>query len=99
LNTFLINPFDFGINQSSLVEVKGGELDVNLGITMDILNNYEEGAKKNIALLNAAAAISVSEKSVDIKEALDLARESLESGAALLKLKQLREYSQRFNNA
>ncbi len=99
IKTYIFSPLEYGFTLASLVAVKGGDVKENIRITQDILNNYEEGPQKDIVILNAAAAIYVSNLNVDFKSAIHLARESITSGAAMLKLKQLREYSQRFVHA
>ena len=54
-----------------------------------ILNGEVSGAKADIVLVNAAAGIIVGGKAIDFKSALEIARESVESGAAYAKLKSL----------
>ncbi len=52
---------------------------------------------RDITLLNAAAAISVSGISTDFKEAVEIASESIDSGKALKKLEELMEFTQSRN--
>ncbi|MBA7690421.1 Anthranilate phosphoribosyltransferase [subsurface metagenome] len=68
-------------------------MEKNALILKDILSGKERGSRRDISLLNAAAAIYVGGKARDLAEALDLARQSLDSGAALKKLKVLIEVS------
>jgi anthranilate phosphoribosyltransferase len=63
----------------------GGEPADNAAITREILGGAT-GAKADIAVLNAAAAIYVGGAAPDYEEAVEMARDSLSSGAALAKL-------------
>lgn len=88
INTYYLNPGDFGFKLSSLNEVKGGSPKENARIILDILNGAN-GPKREIVLLNAAAALLVTDKVKDYKDALELAAYSIDSGQALKKLKDL----------
>ncbi|MGI9559007.1 MAG: anthranilate phosphoribosyltransferase [Thermodesulfobacteriota bacterium] len=91
---YSISPEDFGIKKSPAAELLGGaNASENAAIMTAVLENRRSGAKKDAALLNAAAAIYVSEQHGDMKAAFASARESLESGAALAKFRQLIETS------
>lgn len=70
-------------------EIKGGDPQRNAAITMAVLDGTETGAPRTVVLLNAAAAIVVGEKADNMNDALKMAAESIDSGAALLKLQQL----------
>jgi anthranilate phosphoribosyltransferase len=53
------------------------------------------GPQRDIVLVNAAAAIVLGEKAPDLRKGIQLARESLDSGAALAKLEGLRDFCAR----
>ena len=53
------------------------------------MENSDKGKKADIVILNAGAGIFVGGKSKNLKDGVQLARESVESGAALEKLNQL----------
>ena len=53
------------------------------------MDNSDKGKKADIVILNAGAGIFVGGKSESIKEGVQFARDSIESGAALDKLNQL----------
>ena len=69
VSTYEIKPTDFGIKLASLNEIKGGSPEDNAKITLDVLNGKEKGAKRNVVLLNAGAAIYVAGKAASIKKA------------------------------
>ncbi|MGN7614659.1 anthranilate phosphoribosyltransferase, partial [Magnetococcales bacterium HHB-1] len=58
VTTYTIHPEQFGLNQASAEDLAGGDAQTNAKITLDILDN-QEGAKKDIVALNAAAAIYI----------------------------------------
>jgi len=88
INTYEINPEDFGFKLSSLSEIKGGLPQENAKIISSILNGVN-GPRRDVVLLNAAAALSTTGIVKNYKEALELAAYSIDSGKALKKLKDL----------
>lgn len=74
-------PEDFGVPRASLADVSGGGAQENIEITHAILAGAK-GPKRDIALVNAAPAIVLGGKAVGFVEAMDVAAESLDSGAA-----------------
>ncbi|MBL7151779.1 MAG: anthranilate phosphoribosyltransferase [Candidatus Omnitrophica bacterium] len=94
-----ISPGDFNFNESGPDAVKGGIAQENAKIFIDILENKEKGAYRDIVLFNAGAAIYVAQAKParflkeGISEGIRSAREAIESGKALEKLELLKEYS------
>lgn len=89
---FEISPNDFGLETSGLENLQKFTAKESAKLVREILNNETENdTARNLVLINAAAAIFVSGKAENIKGAFDLAKESLESGNALLKLEGLIE--------
>ncbi len=93
-----IDPGDYSLGYSPSEDLKGGTAQENAGIALDILSGREQGPKRDIALLNAAAAIYVAGEADDLAAALDLARESVASGAAQARLDMLRKVSHGMEN-
>jgi len=79
---------ELGLNRASLDDLQGGEPEVNADIIRNILDGGK-GPKRDIVLLNAAAGIIVGGKAQNLKEGLEKAAESVDSGAALNILNQL----------
>jgi len=90
IKTYRIKPEEFGIKSSGLAGIKGGPAEENAAMTLSVLNG-EQGAKRDIVLLNAAAALVAASRAKDFKEGIKLAKEAIDSGAALKKLEQLVE--------
>lgn len=88
VSTYDVSPGDFGLAQASADALKGGDADYNAGITRSILNG-EEGPRRDIVLLNAAAAIVAGDKARDLNEGVQVAAEVIDSGKALEKLEGL----------
>lgn len=91
--TYKIKPTDFGMKLASIDKIKGGTPNENAEILLNILKGKEKGAKRDIVLLNSAAAISASDKVDNLKEGIKLAEKSIDSGNALKKLNLLIEFS------
>ena len=90
VKTYSIKPEEFGMTRCKLFELQGGDPDDNAGIIREILKG-EKGPKRDVVVLNAAAAITASGMAKDIKEGVRLAEESIDSGKALEKLERLTE--------
>lgn len=89
IKNYTVEPEDFDIKRRPIKEVVGGEIEDNKQIALDILNG-ENGAKRDIVLLNAGFAIAVSDDSLSILDGIKMARESIDSGKALDTLNQLK---------
>jgi anthranilate phosphoribosyltransferase len=74
-------------------DLKGGDSKTNAEIIVNILSGKERGAKRDVVLLNCAAAFLVASKVKSIIDGIHLAEELIESGIAYRKLKQLVEAS------
>jgi anthranilate phosphoribosyltransferase len=88
--TFDLDPKDFGFDYCRPEDLKGGDASANAKITLAILNG-EKGPKRDVTLLNAAAAIHVADQAPSLEAALTAASESIDSGKALEKLKALKK--------
>ena len=86
--TFEFDAIELGLKKSILNDHRGSEPKENAKIIHSVLNG-EKGPKRDIVLLNAAAGIVVGGKAKNLKEGLDKALESLDSGKALDILKRL----------
>ncbi len=88
------HPEELGIETATHKDLKGGDKDINAAIILSILKGNASPAQRDIVLLNAAFAISVSGKASGLPEALEMARESIGTGAALKKLQAMKETTQ-----
>jgi anthranilate phosphoribosyltransferase len=74
-------------------DLAGGDAETNAAITLEILKGERNDGARAIVILNAAAAIVAGEKVDTLEEAIKLAEESIDSGAALDKMNKLIEAS------
>ncbi len=88
VKTYEVNPQDFGVASSSVAELAGGDATENARILRDVLSGTP-GPKRDIVLVNAAAAIRAADSAIVWKAAVDIARKSIDSGAAGEKLEAL----------
>ena len=84
-----ISPSDFGFEKATLDDLKGGEPEENAVIIKNILDGTDKGKKADIVILNAAAGILIGSKAENWEDGIQMAREAVNSGAALDKLNQL----------
>jgi anthranilate phosphoribosyltransferase len=82
-----------GIPEATVAELTGGGVEDNAAILKGILSGEIKGAKRDLAVLNAAGAFIVAGLVGDISEGLALAREQIDNGRALAKLTALQEFS------
>ncbi len=87
-----ISPEDFGFSRVLAQDLLGGDVRKNASIALDVLSGVK-GPKRDIVVLNSACAIYAADKAGSIGEGVELAISSLDSGAALRKLKMLKDYS------
>jgi anthranilate phosphoribosyltransferase len=84
-----VDPGDLGLPRASREAVLGGDKVRNMEITTSILSGAETGAPRDIVLLNSAAALVAANLAADLPEGLELARESLKSGAAQSRMERM----------
>ena len=97
VSTWELDPADWELPRASLAELAGGTPEENARITRDILSGQEQGPRRDIVVLNAAAVLSV--ESGDWPAALARSRESIDSGAALRTLEAWIEKTNGFGDA
>jgi anthranilate phosphoribosyltransferase len=81
VRTFEINPEDIGVSRAKSEALRGGDAETNAAALMDVLKGTK-GPFRDIAILNAAAALIVAGRAKDLKEGAALATKSLDSGEA-----------------
>ena len=92
ITTYYLDPQDLGLPLAQPSSIQGGLPADNARIMMGLLQG-EKGAKRDMVLLNAAAALLAAEKVATFKEGLALAAESIDSGRALDKLEEFIDLS------
>ncbi|OGC07276.1 anthranilate phosphoribosyltransferase [candidate division WOR-1 bacterium RIFOXYA2_FULL_36_21] len=89
INNYEIKPKDFGIKKALLKDLFSDTVLNNKKIALNILKGKEIGPKRDVILLNSAAAIFVGGIAKDMHEGINLAKESIDSGLAYKKLCEL----------
>lgn len=88
LSSYYIDPEELGMKYCTLAELIGGDAEENAKITHSILNGTEQGAKRDIVVLNAALCLYLAGKAATIQSAIPLAKDLIDSGAAINKLEE-----------
>jgi anthranilate phosphoribosyltransferase len=89
VDEYVIVPEDLGLERHALDGLAGGEPEDNARLIRGVLEGRVRGAARAAVVLNAAAAIYVAGRADDLLEAVGLAAETLDSGAALRTLEAL----------
>lgn len=93
VHTYRVCPEDVGIHRAPREYIRGGTKEENARITEAILAG-EVGPKRDVVLLNAAAAMVAAGAARTLKEGVQIAEQSIDSGAAKRALEGLRTLSQ-----
>jgi anthranilate phosphoribosyltransferase len=88
IRTFEVTPEDAGLTPCGGEALKGGDADANAVALHSVLGG-QPSPYRDVALLNAAAALIVAGRTKTLKEGVALGTKSLDSGAAAARLKQL----------
>ncbi len=89
---YFIHPSDLGFSIGKPEDLKGGDGKDNAALTLEILKG-KKGPRRDIVLMNAAAALAASDRATNLKQGVTLATDSIDSGAALKKLEQLKAFT------
>jgi len=88
-----LDPALYGFHRAGIEDLRGGDRTENARILTGILEGTLHGPKREVVLLNAAAAFVVAGLARDIGDGIRWAHEQLDSGRALGKLKALQRFS------
>ena len=91
IRQFMMTSEDFGIPSARIDAILGGNARENAKIVESIFRG-ERGPKRDVVLLNTAPALVAAGAASTWKEGIRLAAESIDSGAALRKLEELRRF-------
>ena len=84
-----ISADELGLVTAPTEALRGGDVAQNAATIRAILDGSETGPRRDTVLLNSAAALVAADRAADIREGLQLARESLQSGKALERLERM----------
>jgi anthranilate phosphoribosyltransferase len=94
VKTYNLHPRELGLEEATIEDLAGGNPEENAEITLDILKG-KAGKKRDIVILNAAAALVAVDKAESLVEGVELAAQIIDEGLALKKLEELVEVSNR----
>ena len=90
--TYMISPEDFGFRRSPRSEIVGGTPEENAGIIIGILSG-KKGARRDIAVMNAAAGIYCAGRAGSLAEGAEIAENLIDGGEAMALLERYRKAS------
>lgn len=93
---YVIDPGDYGIPYAKLEDLEGKDAKENAQIILNILRG-EKGPKRDIVVLNAAAALYIGKVVEDLKEGIKVANYLIDTGLAFDKLTEILEYQRRLS--
>ena len=92
METYFIEPEDLGLKRGKLEDINGGTREENAEIILAILKGGQ-GPRRDITVLNAAAAFVIAGRARDFKKGIKLANQSIDSGKAFNALEKLVEFT------
>jgi anthranilate phosphoribosyltransferase len=91
LSEMKLDPKSLGFGKAKLADLVGGDATENAAILEGVLAGTLKGAKRDIAVLNAAAGFVITGKAADLEAGKALAEELLSRGAAHAKLRAMQD--------
>ncbi len=85
VRTYEVDPEEFGMQRATLADISGGDAAENAGIVREVLSG-KKSARRDVVLLNAAAALVAAGRADYLADGVALAVRSIDSGAAAAKL-------------
>jgi anthranilate phosphoribosyltransferase len=85
VRTYEVDPEEFGMTRSPIEDIAGGDAADNAAIVREVLSG-KESPRRDVVLLNSAAALVAASRTDHLGEAIPLAAQSIDSGAAAAKL-------------
>jgi len=92
VKTYEVTPEEFGMSRGSLQDISGGDAEENAAIIREILAG-KKSARRDVVLLNAAAALVTAGRAEHLTEAVPLAAKAIDSGMAAEKLAALVKFT------
>jgi anthranilate phosphoribosyltransferase len=94
VRTYEVTPEEFGLQRAGLDEIAGGDAALNAQLIRDVLGG-KKSARRDVVLLNAAAALVAAGRADHLRDAAPLAAMAIDSGAAAGKLEALVAFTNR----
>ncbi len=93
VHSYEVTPEEFGLQRATLDDISGGDAAGNAALIRDVLSG-KKSARRDVVLLNAAAALVAAGRADHLREAVPLAAAAIDSGAALAKLQALMAFTE-----
>jgi anthranilate phosphoribosyltransferase len=88
-----VDPQALGLRRCAPEQLRGGSPGENAAVIRAVFTGEEQGPKRDAILLNAAGAIAAGGHAEDLREGLDVAQRTVDSGAAAERLEALAAFS------
>ncbi|MGO8984365.1 MAG: anthranilate phosphoribosyltransferase [Terriglobales bacterium] len=88
VHSYEITPEEFGLQRATFDDISGGDAVLNASLIQDVLSG-KKSAHRDVVLLNAAAALVAAGRADHLRDAVPLAAQAIDSGAARAKLQAL----------
>jgi anthranilate phosphoribosyltransferase len=92
VHSYEVTPEEFGLRRATLDDISGGDAACNAGLIREVLAG-KKSARRDVVLLNAAAALVAAGRADHLRDAIPLAAGAIDSGAAAQKLDALVRFS------
>jgi anthranilate phosphoribosyltransferase len=92
VRTYEVDPEEFGMKRATLEDISGGDAPENAAIVREVLSG-KKSPRRDVVLLNSAAALVAAGRADHLAEAIPLATQSIDSGAAAAKLAALEKFT------
>ncbi len=94
VRTYEVDPEEFGMSRSTLEDISGGDAANNAAIVREVLSG-KKSPRRDVVLLNSAAALVAAGRADHLAEAIPIAAKSIDSGAAIAKMEALVDFTAR----
>jgi anthranilate phosphoribosyltransferase len=92
VHSYEVTPEEFGLQRATLEDISGGDAACNAALIRDVLAG-KKSARRDVVLLNAAAALVAAGRADHLRDAVPLAAQAIDSGAGERKLAALTTFS------
>jgi anthranilate phosphoribosyltransferase len=92
VHSYEVTPEEFGLSRATLEDISGGDAEANAAIIREVLAG-KKSSRRDVVLLNSAAALVAAGRADHLGNALPLAAQSIDSGAASRKLEALVQFT------
>jgi anthranilate phosphoribosyltransferase len=90
IDTYQIYPEDIGLKRGKIEEVAARPSHLeNAKVTVGVLSRVDNSSRRDLILLNAASILYLADEVKDIKDGYELAKQSVDDGEAIQKLREL----------